>query len=222
MKKLLIISLIATSAAYAAENVLGLSDEIIALGGKVVTLSVEKAYTLTTEPLTGTIPKSYILLKEQGYRSFMANNPEAVARALEIGKLLSDEKSTDEYVQKAIAAFKTASSLPKDAGEKTVIGAWSDELKAYSIALINLVKQRVPADLIVHPCTSQRMLLNNGKKFDKETKTNIGAGSLAVLVGFEKRKKAMGDEAFKAFCDGQLLDSPAHHAIQSIALDSAK
>lgn len=223
MKKLSLLLLVATGVAYAADGELGLSGGIIAMGDGVVKIAWSRANERAEGPLTGTVPDFYSYLKRKGYAHLMQKDPAAVKIAVELVASITSEESADETkgddVKAAISSFKDALRVQQDASAtiETKIEAWKNELKAYSIALINILRKDLPEGLAIHPLTTERILLNNGKVFDEEVLTRLKAGTLAVLAGFERRKNAMGGEQFKQFCDGQLLDSPAYHVIASIA-----
>jgi hypothetical protein len=214
--------LLVSASLYAAESALTLSDEIVAMGDNVIRFAWSRAMKQTGGSLTGTLSDMYRDLWREGYKGLMQKHPEAVVRASEIFASLTDENSDNEDVKNALVAFKAAQAISNDPVEGVALEAWKGELNAYSVALIKLIKPRTPENLVIHPLTTERIVLNNGKFFADDALADIRAGTLAVLAGFERRRDAMGHELFGRFCDGLLLNSPAHATISAIDIPEAK
>lgn len=195
MKKLSLLLLVAVATTYAADNVLGFSNEVIEFGDRIVANALEQARLASIEPLTGSVYESYLHLHEDGFQGMIAKNNASVAKALEYLTALSDKESEHEVVKQAIFAFKAARLLPKSAEQEELIAAWTSELKLAFAALTAVADKDFPKEFTKHAISAQLILLNNGKVFSEADIAVFEGALLASLAGYENRKQAMQNES---------------------------
>ncbi len=202
-KKLSILCLTLIGSLYAASDQKFVSKKTIKYYDVIVKKCVNQAKEDALEELHGTVPELYEELSESGCVKFIENHPNMLAKAKVLFNAFGCTEASCPQVQDALDEAKKAKNqalqISGDALQEQRLAAWYNEFKLFSAALMELVKPHTPKEFEQGRLMKDRILLNNGKKFEEKHKIVIGAGTLVVLKGLDERRKAMGDDLFDIF-----------------------